>query len=242
MSDDMDKFVEQVRERSDIVSVVSRYVSLRQRSGQYWGCCPFHNERTPSFTVNPSKGFFYCFGCHEGGNVFNFISKIEHVTYFEAIKLQAENLGIPLPHYKRQRSPDEIKFDELRKSLIKINEMAQSFFHNCLMLTSYGENGRKYLTERGITESTIKEFNIGFAPDGWDMLSTAFEKRGIKSEDLITAGLSLHRKNGGGIYDKFRNRVMIPIYDIFGHVVAFGGRIIDTQKKIPIHNMSCQNI
>ena len=239
MSDEMDKFVEQVRSRSDIVSTVSKYVQLKSRGGQYWGCCPFHNERTASFTVNPEKGFFYCFGCHAGGNVFNFISKMEHITYFEAIKLQAQRLGIPLLNAKRQRSPDEIKREQREKALINVNTLAQTYFHNCLTITPYGESGRQYLINRGITDEIIKSFNIGFAPNAWDALSKAFVKRGIPPEDLIEAGLSTRRKSGG-IYDRFRNRVMIPICDMLGHVVAFGGRIIDspksddTQKKISI--------
>ena len=230
MSDkeDINEFVNKVRERSDIFSVVSRYVTLIRKGNKYWACCPFHSEKTASFSISPEKGFFYCFGCHTGGNVFNFISQIEHITYFEAVKLQAERLGIPLPTFNKSKSSEELRREREEKALIQINTMARDFFHNCLILTTHGEHGRKYLKSRGINEETIESFNIGFAPDSWNKLSNDFiKKKDVKPELLIAAGLSAARKNGNGIYDRFRNRVMIPIVDIYGHVVAFGGRVID---------------
>jgi len=224
-SERMDEFVEQVRSQSDILNVVQGYVPLKRKGNRYWGCCPFHNEQTPSFSVVPDKGFFYCFGCHAGGNVFKFISLIENVTYFEAIKLQAEKIGIPLP--ERQRTPQEIARERERADLRKVNEMACDFFHNCLTMTHYGEDGRRYFAGRGISLETIKEFKLGFAPNAWDKLSTAFDKRGVKQEFLLASGLSTERNNGGGLYDRFRNRVIIPIADERGRVVGFGGRVLD---------------
>ena len=221
----MDEFVEQVRSQSDILNVVQGYVPLKRKGNRYWGCCPFHNEQTPSFSVVPDKGFFYCFGCHAGGNVFKFVSLIENVTYFEAIKLQAEKLGIPLP--ERQRTPQEIAREQERADLRKVNEMAREFFHNCLTMTRYGEAGKKYFAGRGISPETIEEFKLGFAPNAWDKLSAAFEKRGIKQEFLLASGLSAERNNGGGVYDRFRNRVIIPITDEHGRVAGFGGRVLD---------------
>jgi len=224
-SERMDEFVEQVRSQSDILNVIQSYVPLKRKGNRYWGCCPFHNEKTPSFSVVPDKGFFYCFGCHAGGNVFKFISLIENVTYFEAIKLQAEKLGIPLP--ERQRTPQEIAREREMADLRKVNEMARDFFHNCLTMTHYGEAGKAYFAGRDISPETIEEFKLGFAPNAWDKLSTAFTKRGVKQDFLLASGLSAERNNGGGLYDRFRNRVIIPIADERGRVVGFGGRVLD---------------
>ncbi|SFT49175.1 DNA primase [Selenomonas sp. GACV-9] len=224
-SERMDEFVEQVRSQSDIVNVIQSYVPLKRKGNRYWGCCPFHNEKTPSFSVVPDKGFFYCFGCHAGGNVFKFLSMIENVTYFEAIKLQAEKLGIPLP--ERQRTPQEIAREREMADLRKVNEMARDFFHNCLTMTRYGEAGKAYFAGRDISPETIEEFKLGFAPNAWDKLSTAFAKRGVKQEFLLASGLAAERNNGGGLYDRFRNRVIIPIADERGRVVGFGGRVLD---------------
>ena len=223
--EDMDEFVEQVTAQSDLLQVVQSYVPLKRKGNRYWGCCPFHGEKTPSFSVVPDKGFFYCFGCHAGGNVFKFISLMENISYFEAIKLQAEKLGIPMP--QRQKTPQEIARDREIADLRKVNEMARDFFHNCLTLTRLGEPGKAYFAGRAISAETIEEFKLGYAPQAWDKLSTAFLKRGVKQEFLLAGGLAAERQNGGGIYDRFRNRVMIPIADERGRVVGFGGRVLD---------------
>ena len=228
MSDSrMDEFVEQVRSHSDILQVVQSYVPLKRKGGRYWGCCPFHHEKTPSFSVVPDKGFFYCFGCHAGGNVFKFISLIENISYFEAIKLQAEKLNIPMP--ERPKTPAEEAREREIASLRKVNEMARDFFHNCLTMTGYGKPGLSYFAGRGITESVIEEFKLGFAPDAWDKLSSAFVKRGVKPELLLKAGL-VSESQRGGIYDRFRGRVIIPIADERGRVVGFGGRVLDDSQ------------
>ena len=223
--EDMDEFVEQVTAQSDLLQTVQSYVPLKRKGNRYWGCCPFHGEKTPSFSVVPDKGFFYCFGCHAGGNVFKFLSLIENITYFEAIKLQAEKLGIPMP--QRQKTPQEIARDKEIADLRKVNEMARDFYHNCLTLTRLGEPGKAYFTSRAISAETIAEFKLGFAPHAWDKLSTAFLKRGVKQELLLSDGLAAERQNGGGIYDRFRNRIIIPIADERGWVVGFGGRVLD---------------
>ena len=169
---------------------------------------------------------FYCFGCHAGGNVFKFISLAENVTYFEAIKLQAEKLGISMP--QRQKSPEELERDNKRKALYKLNEMARDFFHNCLTLTQLGVPGKAYLAGRDISEDVIKEFHLGFAPNAWDKLTEAFRKRGVDRAQLLEVGLALEsKKDKERVYDRFRNRVMIPIADERGRVVAFGGRVLD---------------
>ncbi|RHF52314.1 DNA primase [Mitsuokella multacida] len=221
----MEAFVERVSEQTDILRIVQGYVPLKRRGNRYWGCCPFHQEKTASFSVLPDKGFFYCFGCHAGGNAFKFISLIENISYFDAIKLQAEKLGIPLP--ERKRSPQEVAREREIQDLRKVNELARDFFHNCLTMTRMGERGKAYFAGRGIRQETIEEFQLGYAPPAWDKLSTAFLKRGIKQEFLLASGLCAERKQGGGLYDRFRGRVIIPIADERGRVVGFGGRVLD---------------
>ena len=223
-----DEFVERVRSESDIVSVVSGYVPMKKKGNRYWGCCPFHQANTPSFSVVPDQGFFYCFGCHAGGNVFKFVSMMEGISYYEAIKLQAERLNIPLP--QREKTEQEIAREQRIADLQKIHEMARSFFHNCLTKTGYGVPAQKYFASRRITPEIIEEFQLGYAPAAWDKLSAAFQKRGIKPELLLESGLAAERRQSSGIYDRFRNRVMIPIADERGHVVGFGGRVLDDSQ------------
>ena len=218
-----EEFVEQVSAETDILSVVSSYVPLRRKGNRYWGCCPFHHEKTASFQVKPDEGFFYCFGCHVGGNAFKFISLIENINYYEAVKRQAEKLGIPIP--TAEQSPQEIARENHLNDLRKIHEMAGSFYHNCLTKTGYGKDDLEYLHGRGITDQIIEEFKLGFAPDAWNKLSTAFLKRDVPAKLLLDGGLGMMRQ-GGGVYDRFRNRVMIPIMDERGRIVAFGGRVL----------------
>jgi DNA primase len=226
-SAERDEFIERVSERTDIYSVVSRYVQLKQKGGRFWGCCPFHNEKTASFTISPDKGLFYCFGCQTGGNVFKFLSLIENITYFEAVKLQAQRLGIEIP--EKKYSPEEERRLREKKSLFKVNELAQDFYHECLIKTARGEVGRKYLEARGITTETIETFKLGWATDDWDNLLTNLTRRGFSPEYMEKVGLIVRRKNSPGFYDRFRGRVMIPINDVFGHTVGFGGRILKAE-------------
>lgn len=220
----MDAFTARVRAASDILSVVSSYIPLKRKGGRYWGCCPFHQEKTPSFSVVPDEGFFYCFGCHAGGNVFKFISMIENIGYFDAVRLQAEKLNIPLP--EREKSEAERAREQRLADLRKMMGLARDFFHSCLLRTPYGAAGLRYLSERGIGVETVRAFGIGFAPDAFGKLSDAFLRRGIGEALLLEGGLSARRQSGG-VYDRFRNRVMIPIADERGRVVGFGGRVLD---------------
>ena len=227
----MEDFVSAVRERSDIYEVVSRYVPLTMKNGRFWACCPFHDEKTASFSITPEKGMYYCFGCHEGGNVFNFISKMEHITYFEAVKLQAERLGIKIP--SRKKNVAEIQAEQEKDSLLKITALAQNFYHNCLIKSKEGEQGRKYFAARGISEKIIESFQLGFAPDSWDFLTRKITAQGYSEKQLAAAGLAVEKKNGGGVYDRLRGRVIIPISDISSKAVAFGGRILVTDENQP---------
>ena len=222
------EFADEVRSAADIVKIISGYVSLKKKGDRYWGCCPFHNEKTPSFSVKPDDGFFYCFGCHAGGNVFKFISLYENIPYYEAVARVAEDLNIPLP--QRNQSPAEIAREKHIEELRQVNQLAGKFFHNCLTMTGYGQKGLAYFRGRGINDEIIKEFNLGFAPDAWNKLSTAFVQRNIKPGLLEECDLSRKRQDGS-LYDRFRNRVMIPIRDERGRIVGFGGRIIEQGQQ-----------
>lgn len=221
------EFVERVRAGSSIVDVVQSYVPLKREHREFSACCPFHNEKTPSFHVSPDKGVFYCFGCHAGGDVFKFISLIENISWWDAVKMQAEKLGIEIP--KKKQSPEEERRQQHRLNLVKVNSLARDFFHNCLTMTNLGKPGKEYFFRRGITAEIIEEFSLGFAPIAWDKLTRAFKKRGISESLLLEAGLAQRRTNGN-IIDFFRARVIIPIADERGRVVAFGGRVLDDSK------------
>lgn len=224
----MDDFIEKLRSEADIVRIVSDYVPLRKKGRNYWGCCPFHHEKTPSFSVAPDKGFFYCFGCQAGGNVFNFLMKVENIEFFDAVKLLAAKLHIPLP--EREKSEQDRRREQEVAKLLRTNELARDFFHACLTKTAYGRPALEYLAKRGIENAVIDQFKIGFAPPLWDKLSTAFLERGIDPETLIKLGLSAARSSGDGYYDRFRNRIMFPIADVRGRIVGFGGRVLDNSE------------
>ena len=166
------ELIEQIKDANDIVSVVSEHVALKKRGKNYWGCCPFHNEKTPSFSVAPEKGFYYCFGCHASGNAIKFLMELEHLTFVEALERLANRANIPLPEAKL--SPEQRARDERRKKLYEASDLAATFFHNCLTQTSIGKVGLDYLKKRGLTQETIETFKLGFAPDGWDKLYRAF--------------------------------------------------------------------
>ncbi len=218
------EFSAKVRDSSDIVEVVGAYVKLTKKGTRFWGCCPFHAEKTPSFNVSPERGFFYCFGCHAGGDVFKFISLIENISYWEAVKLQAQKLNIPLP--EKRMSPEEAAREEERKKLYATLNLAKDFFCGCLRAEKSGANGRAYWQKRGLTAALCQEFSLGVAPNAWDKLSRAFLARGIDKNLLIKAGLAGENANRK-LIDRFRNRVMIPIADERGRTVGFGGRIMN---------------
>lgn len=215
--------IEQVKQANDIVSVISEHVPLKKKGRNYWGCCPFHNEKTPSFSVNPEKGFFYCFGCHESGNVISFLMKYEGLTFPEALERLADRAAIPLP--VQEMSAQERQRQAHREELYRVNDLAATFFHNCMTKTELGKVGLAYFKRRGLSDETIANFRLGYAPDGWDRLYRAFRERGIDERLLLETGLC--RNNNGKAYDYFRNRVMFPICDGKGRVVGFGGRVLD---------------
>lgn len=219
-----EELVEQIKQANDIVSVISEYVPLKKSGQNYWGCCPFHNEKTPSFSVTPEKGFFYCFGCKKAGNVVNFLMEYDHITYPESLERLANRAHIALP--EEDMSPSERRRIAAKEALYEVNAMAATFFHNCLMKTNMGKVGLDYLLGRGLSMETITTFKLGFAPNSWDKLYEAFTDRGINENTLIKLGLC-RRNESGRVYDYFRNRVMFPIYDANDRVLGFGGRVLD---------------
>lgn len=220
------EFIEQVRQANDIVSVVSEYVSLKQQGRNFWACCPFHHEKTASFSVAADKGFFYCFGCHAAGDVFAFIMKQENLSFTEAVTRLAERAHISLP--RTEQSPQETARQNLCRRFFEINEMAGNFFHNCLLQSSLGKEGLAYFHSRHVSDDTIRAFKLGFAPDSWHMLTKAFQQRGVSSAELVRLGLA--KEKNGNFYDAFRKRVIFPIRDGRGRIVGFGGRVLDDSK------------
>lgn len=218
-----DNVVEEIKNHNELVSIVEQYVTLdRKSSSNYFGLCPFHREDTPSFSVSPSKQIFYCFGCHKGGNVINFIKEIEHVSYPQALQILAERAGIALPE------PDDEgwrKRSELSKRLHDTMLEAARWFYMQLI----GNNGRPaqdYLRKREISPATAKKFGLGYAPDSWDALHKHLQSKGFSEEELDSSGL-FKRTKQGNLIDLFRGRLMFPIFDVLGKVVAFGGRVLD---------------
>ena len=224
MDGEFESFKEQVRSTANIVEVISGYVPLKKRGQNFWGCCPFHGEKTPSFAVNPAKNMFYCFGCHEGGDIFKFIMKIENCGFTEALKLLAGRYGIAVP--ERQKTAVEIRREKQRERIHETNATAAKFFQACLLKTDYGKNALAYLKGRGISQGIIASFSIGFALNHFSALLSTLARRGYQGQELLAAGLVAQGREGQ-LYDKFRNRVMIPIKDPKGKIVGFGGRVLD---------------
>lgn len=220
--------VAEVRDRVDIVDLVQGYVpSLKKTGANYKGLCPFHNEKTPSFIVFPDSQNFHCFGCGKGGDLFTFYMDMEHVEFRDALKELASRAGVEL-EMGAPRPPEE---KEHQQKLIEVNELAAMWFHHVLLKTSHGAEGRNVVENRGISPEMTDEFNLGFAPDPWDALLNFLSSRGISAEVAAEAGLA-SKRDSGGFYDRFRNRLMFPIRDRDGNTVGFGGRALgDAQPK-----------
>ena len=218
-----ESFVEEVVRRSDIEPLVSSYVSLRRRGRMLVGLCPFHGEKTPSFTVYPENNSFYCFGCHVGGDAITFVRRIENLDYVDAVKFLADRAGLPMPE---QGVDDAVS--RLRRRVLEANREAARFYHATLSRQE-GAEALAYYRARGYSDRTIRHFGLGFAPgNGWS-LRDALREKGFTDEELIAAWLC-RRSERGHLYDIFRGRVMIPIIDIRGNVIAFGGRVMDDSK------------
>jgi len=213
-----DEVIEEIIEKNDIVDVVSDYVKINRKGKDYFGLCPFHNEKTPSFSVVPSKQIYYCFGCGKGGNVLNFISGIENVEYIDAIKMMADRASVALPESNDTRERESSGYI---KKLVEINTEAARFFHEKLM---ENPDAQAYLRNRKIKDSTIRKFGIGYAPDSWDAVLKHLKGKGYNEKDIMASGLA--KKGSTSYYDSFRNRIMFPIIDIRNRVIGFGGRIL----------------
>lgn len=214
-------FIMQLKQNNPIESVMGSYVSLKRSSRDYVCLCPFHSEKTPSCHISVGKQFFHCFGCGAGGDVITFVMKAENLEYIEAVRFLAQRAGMSMP--------DEAKNNDLSRlkaRILEINRMAARFFNQTLMKDSRGEKGRLYFKSRQLSVKTITKYGLGYAPDEWRYLTDYLKSQGCREDEIIAANLA-RQSQKGGIYDSFRDRVMFPIIDLRGNVIAFGGRIID---------------
>ena len=207
----------EIKYKNDIESVIAPYVDLKRRGKNLVGLCPFHNEKTPSFTVYPENGSFYCFGCGAGGDVFTFTKLINNLDYIEAVKLLAEKSGVVI-----EENSYDSSLTKQKQVILEINREAAKFFHSYLM-SEQGKWGLNYLTGRGLSISTIKHFGLGAAPDDWSQLCNYLRRKGFNDEDMVLANVA-SKSQKGTYYDRFRNRIMFPLIDLRGNVIAFSGR------------------
>lgn len=219
-----DSFLQELKLRSDITEIASSYVNLKRHGRNMVGLCPFHGEKTPSFNIYTENGSFYCFGCGAGGDVITFIMKIENLDYVEAVKFLAQRAGMEMPENTYDDS-----LSKLRIRIYEANREAARFFHATL-LSQRGQSGLNYLRGRALSDRTIRHFGLGFADDDWNSLCNHLKNKGFSEYEIYSANLAFKRKNGNGIYDRFVNRVMFPIIDLRGNVIAFGGRIMTDEK------------
>lgn len=214
-----ENFITELTERNDIVEVVSSYVQLSKRSGaNLFGLCPFHSEKTPSFSVSPGKQIYHCFGCGKGGGVINFIMEVENLSFPEAVAFLAKRVGMPLPEESNDRESRK------RARMLALNKEAARFFYSQLS-TPAGAAACGYMRQRQLSPATARRFGLGFAPDSWNSLTDAMKEKGFTEFELADAGL-VRRGKSGGVYDTFRNRLMFPVIDVRGDVIGFSGRIL----------------
>ena len=224
--------IDRIYAAADIVEVINDYVTLKRKGVNYQACCPFHNEKTPSFVVSPSKGLYKCFGCGKGGNAVSFVMEHENITYPEALKIVAKKYGIEVK--EREESEEDIRRNNDRESMFMLNSWVSDYFANTLHNTDEGISvGLSYFRQaRGFSEATIKKFGLGFCPSGGDKMTQDALRAGYKEEFLLSTGLSIKREGDGAIFDRFRERVMFPVHNVSGRIVAFGGRTLRTDKKV----------
>lgn len=233
-----ERFLDELLARTDIVDLVSESVRLTKKGNSYWGCCPFHSEKTPSFHVVPDRQMYKCFGCGKGGGAINYVMELENLPFKDAVAVLARRAGMQVPEFGS--SPGA---RERREKILTINKQAARAFHRWLHAPE-GTEGLAYLRRRGLSPRTLTNFGMGFAPNGWDRLIAELSAQGYDKRDLLDAGLAVSSKDGR-IYDRFRNRVMFPIIDVRGNVIGFGGRVMDdsTPKYLnspdtPVYNKS----
>lgn len=229
-----DEILDEIRSRNDIVSTISQYMTLKRKGRNYFGLCPFHNEKSPSFSVSPDKQIFHCFGCGVGGDVINFVKKIENVGFLDSVRLLAEKSGIQLPNDISKAEEENIK---LKNRVYKINELAAKFYHENLYKPT-SKIAQDYIKKRKLNNATLKSFLMGYASNSSNELLRFLKEQGFTEEELLAS--CLIGKSDRGYYDKFRNRLMIPIRDERGRFIAFGGRVLDDSK--PKYINSPENI
>jgi DNA primase len=217
-------FIDDLKRQADIVRVIQDYVQLKKKGANWMACCPFHKEKTPSFSVSPVKEIFYCFGCHKGGSVFNFVMEIERVAFPEAIRIVADKIGMPLP-----AMIDDSRFQARRQEsddVIQLNSWAMEWWQQQLESSKEARVAREYLVQREITEETQKSFQLRYAPDSWEALSSHLRQKGATQQQIDRSGLVVKKEEGSGSYDRFRGRLMFPVLDVQGRPIAFGGRTL----------------
>jgi DNA primase len=217
------ELLDEIRGRADIVELVGQFVGLKRAGANWKGLCPFHTEKTPSFTVNPARGIFHCFGCGAGGDVFGFLMRHDRLGFPEAVRALAERTGVVLPT-KPEAEPDS-QLESLRRTMA----LAAEFYTRSLWEPT-GEKAREYLAKRGVDFEVARRFGLGYAPEGWNMLLAAMAKQALSEEQLALAGLVIPRQTGAGFYDRFRGRLLFPIRDVQGRVIAFGGRALGMEE------------
>ena len=214
--------VSKIKDRLDVVDVISGYLKLQKAGMNFKARCPFHNEKTPSFVVSPERQVWHCFGCSAGGDIFTFIQQIEGVEFPEALRVLAAKAGIELESFNTAAKDDKTRLYEVCESATKFFEKQ---FHS-----NTGKLALEYLKNRGVADSTIQEFRLGFAPNDWDSLGTFLRDCGYSENEIVEAGLAIKRTDGSGAYDRFRSRIMFPIFDLNGQVVGFTGRILQLEN------------
>ncbi|GAB4028395.1 DNA primase [Spirosoma koreense] len=226
--------VERIRQSADIVEVINDFVSLKKRGSNYIACCPFHNEKTPSFNVNPSRQIYKCFGCGKAGDAVRFIMDVENIGYGEALRYLAKKYGVEIE--EQEQTPEDLLRQNERESLLIVLNFAKTFFQETLLTKDEGKSiGLSYFRERGFTNPTIEAFELGYTLDQWDALLQEGQRRGYSRDLLEKAGLILVKEGEGSrkVFDRFRGRVMFPIHNVAGRVIAFGARILKTDKNQP---------
>jgi len=221
---------EQIRAAADIVEVIGAYVPLKRAGSRFKALCPFHNEKTPSFFVNPERQIYKCFGCGEAGDVFRFIQMYEKVSFPEAVSILAAKYGIKLPQRRPAGQRRQAKIE--KNALYKINQLAAEFYHACLESDPSGK-ARKYLSRRGISEDSTESFQLGYAPESWDGFLKVAQKKGLNEKELLAAGLIIEKREAADFYDRFRDRLIFPIFDTQGRVIGFGARLLSDAEDGP---------
>ena len=221
-----DPVLQEIKDRLNVADVIAGYIPIKKAGANFKAICPFHSERTPSFQISPQKQIWHCFGCGEGGDVFGFVMKYENLDFKEALKILADKAGVKLPSYR----PENKEQQDEKELLIRINDFAARYYHEVLIKDKRGAQAQEYLKNRGLTEGTIKQWQIGFAPDDFHALERALLAKKVNLSEAIKAGV-ISKNERGQMYDRFRGRVTFPIYDYFGNTVGFSARILIDDGK-----------